>query len=153
MLEKWAGAPWDCHVRQMSWHCFSGNSVLGCLRSKHASAKRELGACWNWNIITTKQDYLEQWFQMGLEMTLCYSEIIGNSSSGGRNVKLGTLFWEHGAGIPGIWPALSRTLSCWEILGTVLHWAGGHLGQKPEPIKALCSGVPCSRPSFSDKKD
>lgn len=67
----------------MSWHCFLGSSVLGCLRSKHVPAKLESGACWNWNIITTKQDYLEQRFQMGLEMTLCYSEIISHSSSSG----------------------------------------------------------------------
>lgn len=67
----------------MSWHCFPGSSVLGCLRLRHVPAKLESGACWNWNIITTKQDYLEQRFQMGLEMTLCYSEIISHSSSGG----------------------------------------------------------------------
>lgn len=34
-----------------------------------------------------------------------------------------------------------------------LHWAGGHLGQEPAPIKVPYSGVPCSRPSFSDKKN
>lgn len=54
-----------------------------------------------------KQDYLEQRFQMGLETTLCYSEVISHSSSGGRNIKLGILFWPCGAGFPGTWPAPS----------------------------------------------
>lgn len=65
-------------------------------------------------------------------MTLCYSEIIGHSSRGGRNVKPSTLFWGHGAGILGTWPAPSPTLPCWGILVTVLHWAGGH--NKSQPI-------------------
>lgn len=64
-------------------------------------------------------------------MTLCYSEIISHSRSGGRDVKQGTLFWGHSAGILGTWPAPSATLPFWEILGTVLHQAGGHLGQQP----------------------
>lgn len=79
---KWGGEDGYCHVRQMSWHSFPSSSVLGCLRSRHASAKLETGACCNWNIITTKQDYHEQRFQMGLEMILGYSEIISHSSSG-----------------------------------------------------------------------
>lgn len=85
-IQNWSrvGRDWYCHVRQMSWHSFPSSSVLGCLRSSHASAKLETGACCNWNIITTKQDYHEQRFQMGLEMILCYSEIISHSSSSGE---------------------------------------------------------------------
>lgn len=55
-------------------------------------------------------------------MILCYSEIIGHfGGSGGRAIKLGSLFWGHGAGTPGTWPAPALTLPCWETLATVLH--------------------------------
>lgn len=45
-------------------HCLGLPEVKACI------CQTRIGACWNWNIITTKQDYLEQRFQMGLEMTL-----------------------------------------------------------------------------------
>lgn len=116
------------------------------------SAKLETGARWNWNIITLKPDYLQQRFQMGLEMTLCYSEIIGHSSSGGRNVKPSTLSWGHGAGILGTQPQHSPTLPCWEILGNITHQAAVTWNKSQLHIKAFCLGPPCSKPSLDKKR-
>lgn len=119
-----------CHVRQMSWHSFPSSSVLGCLRSRHASAKLETGACCNWNIITTKQDYHEQRFQMGLEMIRCYSEVIGNSSSSGE-----TSSPEHfSAGIVLAFQALGQHSYPPSLLGNTGHYPV--LGRGPPGTKA-----------------
>lgn len=131
----------------MSWHSFPLSSVLGCLRSRHASAKLET---LQWNIITRKQDYHEQRLQMGLEMILCYSEIIGHSSSSGEPSSpeyfLGAWHWHS--------RHLASTLAHPSLLGNTgqcPNWAEGHLRRKPTTSKELCSRVPCIGPALDGK--
>lgn len=144
MLEN-GGVPWGSHVRPMSWQCLAGSSVLGCLRSRHTA-----------HVCQTRIGCMPELEYHYYETGLSWATIpngIRNDSLLLRGNQPQQQWWEkHQARhtFLAVWCWLSRYLAstfthlpCWEILGTVRHQAGGHLGQVPAPHQSALLGVPC----------